>query len=73
MSLVITVYKESGKWYTSWVVDSDTNYDLWDERFTAFIRDHLPANIGEGFVVVEDTPNSDVGFHRRLFRYSDLF
>lgn len=74
MKLTIDVYKNSGKWYTGDTVSSTEEYDIWDEKFKCFIRDHLPAKIGEGFVVVKDVDLTKYpGFHCVLYRYSDLF
>lgn len=74
MKLTIDVYKDSGKWYTGHTVTHTENIDIWDERFKEFIRDNLPAKIGEGFVVVKDVDRvPHDGFHNCLLRYSELF
>ena len=74
MKLEIDVYKDSGKWYTGHTVTYTENIDIWDERFKDFLRNNLPARIGEGFIVVKDVDHiSHDGFHNCLLRYSELF
>lgn len=70
MKIEITVYKESGKWYTSEIVDVDENISMYQEDFKQFIRDNNPANIGEGFITTKDLGD---GFHDALWKYNELY
>lgn len=70
MKIEITVYKESGKWYTSDIVESATDIPLWKDEFKQFIKDNNPADIGKGFIA---TRNVEDGFHSFLWRYEDLY
>ncbi len=68
----IMVFKDTGKYYTSAVVESETAFHLWDDAFAEFVRNNLPAKIGDGYVVVKDVEPGE-GFHCRLYRYHELF
>ena len=70
MKIEITVYKESGKWYISEIIEIDNNIPMWDEEFKQFIKDNNPANIGEGFITTKDIGD---GFHNALWRYNELY
>lgn len=72
MKLKITVYKESGKYYTDDTVENDKNIQLFDtQKFRKFIADNLPARIGEGFITVEDIDGNE-SFHGCLLRHEDV-
>lgn len=70
MEIEIIVYKNSGKWYTSEVVNSDIEIPMFKDEFKQFIKDNNPANIGEGFIVTKDLGN---GFHDALWRYEEIY
>lgn len=71
LSISIDVYKASGKWYAGDVAKSEQDIPLFEDAFKAFVRDNLPASIGEGYVVVKDSPDGD-GFHCLLYTYAEL-
>ena len=72
MEIEILVFKESGKWYASQTVKNDIDIPLFKDEFKEFIKKNLPANIGEGYVVVLDKGEHQ-GFHMRHYKYNDLF
>lgn len=72
MEIEILVFKESGKWYASQTVKNDIDIPLFKDEFKEFIKKNLPANIGEGYIVVLDG-NNNSSFHMRHYKYSDLF
>ena len=70
MEIEIVVFKESGKYYTSSIVRHEENIPLWEDSFKSFVRDNIPAKLGEVFVVVN---NLGDGFHTHLWKYNQLF
>lgn len=70
MKIEITVYKNSGEWYTSEVVESAIDIPIWKDEFKQFIKDNNPANIGEGFI---STRTIGDGFHEALWRYNEIY
>lgn len=71
MIIEIIVYKNSGKFYTSEVIESDIDIPFYKtEKFKEFIRNNNPANIGEGFIVTQD---NGTGFHDALWRYEEIY
>lgn len=74
MELKITVYKDSGKYYTHHIVKSDDNMDIWRPEFKQFIRDNLPAKYGSGYITVEDVDiHRTEGFHQCLYTWESLW
>jgi hypothetical protein len=72
MEIEIIVFKNSGKYYTSDTVKSELDIWLFKDEFRQFVKDNLPAKIGEGFVTVRDTRDNQ-SFHIALYRYDELF
>lgn len=72
VKIKIAIYKQSGKFYTDDVVESKKDIPMWEEGFKEFIRNNLPVNIGEGYIIVEDAEDN-TSFHNALYRFEDLF
>jgi hypothetical protein len=72
MDIEITVFKESGKYYTSDTVHNNEDIYLFKDEFLEFVKNNLPARIGEGFVMVKDASDNQT-FHIALYRYNELF
>lgn len=70
MEVTIDVYKDTGKWYTGETVEGP-DINLWEHAFEQFVWDHLPARIGDGYVVVKDTGKGS-GFHNCILLYKNL-
>lgn len=69
MNLTITVYKDTGKFYTSETVNVPADTQMWHENFRQLIRDNLPAVYSGGFVtVVGDGEN----FINCMFKMDEL-
>lgn len=71
MKLEITVYKPSGKFYSSCEVESPDIFYCEDE-FVKFVRENLPARYAGGYVVIRDLEDGDV-FHNCLIKMEDLY
>ena len=71
MKIKITVYKASGKYYTDETVESDVDIPMFKDDFKKFIRENIPARIGEGYITVEDVCD-DQSFHQVLYLYNEL-
>lgn len=71
MHFMISVYKDTGKWYTDFEVKTDRIIELHKSEFKEFIRDCLPAHCKGGFVVVNSC-DDDSGFHNVLYKYDEL-
>ncbi|MDF2530863.1 MAG: hypothetical protein K0Q65_444 [Clostridia bacterium] len=65
MEIEITVWKASGKYYTSGTARCDEDIPLWDDKFKVFVANNLPARHGEGYVTVADK-DDDQSFHYAL-------
>lgn len=70
MRIEIIVYKSSGKWYTSEIIESDIEIPMYEDEFKQFIKDNNPADIREGFIVTKDLGD---GFHDALWRYNEIY
>ena len=69
MNLTITVYEDTGRFYSDATVNVPADTQMWDENFRQLIRDNLPATYEDGFVtVVGDGEN----FVNCLFQMNDL-
>ena len=72
MEIEITVYKPSGKYYTSNIVNSDKEIPLWDDKFNEFVANNLPAIYSGGYITVADTKDDCKGFHSALYRFDEI-
>lgn len=70
----ITVWKESGKYYTHDDVDIPAELNIWQTEFRKFIWEHRGATCADGFITVQDIDSCDFnsGFHTILLRSNDL-
>ena len=73
MEIEIIVFKNSGKYYTSETVYFEQDIPMYKEEFKQFIKDHNPANIGEGYIITKDTDRFDTGFHIALWTYNEIY
>lgn len=76
MKIEILVFKDTGKYYTSDIVESDKDIAIFDSKFKLFIKNHIPANIGDGYIVVKDLEDVDYknqSFHNALYKYNEIF
>lgn len=71
MKIKITVYKASGKYYTDEIVENIEDIPMFKLEFNKFVRDNIPAKIGEGYIVVEDMSDNQ-SFHQGLYKYNEL-
>lgn len=72
MELEVTVYKESGKYYTSSIIRSEKEIPLWKDDFKVFVANNLPALYSGGYVTVADTKDDCEGFHHALYKFDEL-
>lgn len=72
MKIKITIYKESGKYYTDEIVENKKDIFAWEEEFRDFVRNNIPAKLNQGYITVEDV-NDNQSFHQILYKYEDLF
>lgn len=74
MRIKITVFRQTGKYYTSCIVGGDRDIPLFEEEFTQFVTENLPADLGEGYVLVQDAEDADSSqsFHIRLYRREEI-
>lgn len=71
MHLQITVYKDTGKFYTSCEV-TGPNISMFRDDFYEFIKRNLPSKCENGYIVVQDISYSS-DFHNCLIKMNDLF
>ena len=72
MKIEITVYKETGKYYTSTIVENETPIMLFEEDFKKFVAENLPAIISDGFVVTRNADPDSQEFYERLYRTTEF-
>ena len=72
MKIEIIVYKESGKFYTKEIVEAKEDIPMYNDEFIEFIKNNIPAKIGEGYIVVRDYGDNP-SFHQALYTYKELF
>lgn len=71
MKIKITVYKDTGKFYTSEEVEHSEDIPSWEDEFKDFIIKNLPAKYTDGYVVVEDIGDNET-FHNSLYKMNEL-
>lgn len=71
LKINILVFKENGKFYSNAEVEHPADIKLWSDEFKPFIRDNLPADLEEGYVVVVDQEGGE-GFHTALYKSNEL-
>ena len=71
MKLEITVYKPTGKFYSSCEVESP-DIPYFKDEFVEFVRENLPAKYAGGYVVIRDLEDG-YGFHNCLIKMEDLY
>lgn len=72
MEIEITVYKGTGKYYTSGKASHDEEIPLWNDKFDEFVANNLPAFVSGGYVTVDDVDDACKGFHCHLYLYDEL-
>lgn len=73
MEIKITVYKESGKYYTDTIAKSETDIPMFKQEFKKFVIDNLPAKLRNGYVIVEDVDIEKQSFHQGLYKIDELY
>lgn len=76
MKIEIIVFKESGKYYTSDIVENKKDILMFEPEFEEFIRNNIPAKVSNGYIVVKDTEDVDYNnqsFHYALYKYDEIF
>lgn len=71
MKIKITVYKSTGKFYNSEIVEHKEDIPVWRVDYKEFIVKNLPAKLSDGYVVVEDVGDNQ-SFHNALYKMEDL-
>lgn len=72
--IIITVWKDSGKYYTHDRVMIPAEYNTFEDRFKQFVWKHRGATCSGGFITVQDAQDApaDSGFHFALFRTDEM-
>lgn len=52
MKIQITVYKSTGKYYASEIVEHEKDIPMWEDEYIKLVRKNLPATLSDGYVVV---------------------
>ena len=76
MKIEIIVFKGSGKYYTSDVVENEEDILMFRPEFKEFIRSNIPAKISDGYIVIKDPEDVDYdnqSFHYALYKYNEIF
>lgn len=71
MILEITIYKDTGKYYASTIVDI-ADMDMCDSGYAEHIRNHVPGRYSGGYVTVRDAAPGQ-SFHNALYTWGQLF
>lgn len=74
MRLEITIYKDTGKWYTDCIAEHQEDIPLWKDDFLIFIAENMPTSSVDGYVVVRDMPDgcNEQSSHNVLFKCSEI-
>lgn len=73
MKLDITVFKPTGKYYTSCTAElPGKDPVLHTQEFLDFVRENLPARFTDGLVLVQNADPGSDKFYTHLYRYDDL-
>lgn len=72
MKIKITVYKESGKFYASDIVENDEPIFIYEDEFKQFIFYNLPAIVDDGYVTVTNIDENDSNFYEVLYTMERL-
>lgn len=72
--IIITVWKESGKYYTHDRVMIPAEYHVFEDRFKQLIWEHRGATCTGGFITVQDAEDAPANcvFHFAMFRTDEL-
>lgn len=70
MKLIVDIYKQTGKWYTTIYINNDEEILLYDKEYNEFLRKHIHIPEG-GYATVRDGEENKT-FHQRLYHYGDL-
>lgn len=68
----ISVFKPSGKWYTSTEIEVNEEYPVWSDDFKELIKNNLPARIEDGYVVTTNMTESSYVFAEQLYLMNKL-
>lgn len=74
MKFRVTVFKDTGKFYAEDIVECET-VPVYREEFKKVLKKNLPADIGEGFVVINDEgfeEHNNNLLYNALYRYYEL-
>lgn len=71
MKLLLSVYKDTGKYYTSNVIETDIDVIKQDAEYMQLIRDNCPAKLTDGYMIVKNE-DDDGQFVDRLYMLNQL-
>lgn len=65
MRLIVDVYKNTGKWYTTIIINTDDEILMYENGYKDFLKQNFTVPEG-GYAVVRDD-NDNKTFHQRLY------
>ena len=71
LDITVTAYKDTGKYYTSCIIQQEENIQLYDiSKLKNLLNGRIPF-LKNGYIVIHDNKNGE-GFHDHLFKTNDL-
>lgn len=65
MQLIVDIYKNTGKWYTTVIINHDKEIQMYEDNYMNFLKNSFKIPDG-GYVVVRDSKENK-SFHQRLY------
>ncbi|MFR1685797.1 hypothetical protein B5E87_09630 [Massilimicrobiota sp. An142] len=70
MRLIVDIYKDTGKWYTTLIINNETEIRMYDKDYDDFLKSSFKIPEG-GYAVVRDSEENET-FHQRLYTSEKL-
>lgn len=65
MRLIVDVYKNTGKWYTTIIINTDDEILMYEKGYDDFLKQNIKVPEG-GYAVIRDD-NDNRTFHQHLY------
>ena len=70
MRLIVDIYKDTAKWYTTLIINNETEIRMYDKDYDDFLKSSFKIPEG-GYAVVRDSEENET-LHQRLYTSEKL-